>query len=200
MHLKTGVALDLVEGRLSKDEETFWKHHIENCSDCSDDVTRWRELEIDLKRTHLRSAPQHGLDNVVRLANPQFVEVRSTNAYVRAEIVFDSFVESGKPGVRGSDSAARQIVIRADQFDVHIKIWGDNGQKQMIGQVLPTNGNDFVGGGRFHLLLDGERIESAVTDEIGEFVFAHVPEGVLSIQIELPDITVIGALNFPDAD
>jgi hypothetical protein len=119
--------------------------------------------------------------------------------HMRAEIVFDSFVESGKSGVRGSDSAARQIVIRADEFDVHIKIWGDNGHKQMIGQVLPRNGNDFVGG-RFHLLQNGEQIDSAVTDEIGEFVFANVPEGVLSIQIELPHITVIGALNFPDAD
>ena len=126
-------------------------------------------------------------------------EVALDSAYARAEIVFDSFVESGKSGVRGSDSAARQIVIRADQFDVHIKIWGDDGHKQMIGQVLPRNGNDFVGG-RFHLLQNGERVESADTDEIGEFVFAHVPEGVLSIQIELPHITVIGALSFPEAD
>jgi hypothetical protein len=199
MHLKTEVALDLVEARLHNDKETFWKRHMENCSDCSHDVNQWRELEIDLKRSHLRSAPQHDLDNVMRLATPQSGEVRSTNAYVRAEIVFDSFVESGKSGVRGSDSA-RQIVIRADEFDVHIKIWGDNGHKQMIGQVLPRNRNDFVGGGRFHLLQDGEPIESAITDETGEFVFAHVPEGVLSIQIELPHITVIGALNFPEAD
>jgi len=122
------------------------------------------------------------------------------SAYVRAEVVFDSFVESGKSGVRGNHSASRQIVIRADEFDVHIKIWDDDGHKQMIGQVLPRNSNDFVSGGRFHLLQNGERIESAVTDEIGEFVFAHVPDGVLSIQIELPHITVIGALNFPEAD
>ena len=121
-------------------------------------------------------------------------------AYARAEIIFDSFAEPDKAGVRGSDSTTRQIVIRADEFDVHIKIWGDNGHKQMIGQILPRNGTDFVAGGRFHLLQDGERIETAVTDEIGEFVFAHVPEGVLSIQIELPHITVIGALNFPEAD
>jgi len=122
------------------------------------------------------------------------------SAYVRAEIVFDSFVESGKSRVRGSDSAGRQIVIRADEFDIHIKIWDEDGHKQMIGQVLPRNGNDFVGGSRLHLLQNGERIESAITNEIGEFVFAHVPEGVLSIQIELPDITVIGALNFAEAD
>src|SRR5215510_5279296 len=121
-------------------------------------------------------------------------------AYARAEIIFDSFAEPDKAGVRGSDSTTRQIVIRADEFDVHIRIWGDNGRKQMIGQVLPRNGNDFVGDAQFHLLQNGERIESAVTDEIGEFVFADVPEGVLCIQIELPHITVIGALNYPQAD
>lgn len=124
----------------------------------------------------------------------------SENRSISAEVVFDSFTETGMTGVRGSESPARQIVIRADEFDIHIKIWSDESRKQMIGQVLPRNSHNFAGGGRFHLLQNGERVESAVIDEIGEFFFTDVPEGVLSIEIELPHITVIGALNFPEAD
>ena len=129
------------------------------------------------------------------LAGRRISTIRSS----RAEIVFDSFVELGMAGLRGSDSPARQFIMRADEFDIHIKIWGDEGSKQMIGQVLPRNVDDFVGG-TLHLLKNGELVESTVIDEIGEFVFTYVPKGVLSIQIELPHITVIGALNFPEAD
>jgi len=124
----------------------------------------------------------------------------SKNRSISAEVVFDSFIETGRIGVRGSESPARQIVIRADEFDIHIKIWNDESRKQMIGQVLPRNSHSFAGGGRFHLLQNGECVDSAVIDETGEFFFTDVPEGVLSIQIELPHITVIGALNFPEAD
>jgi len=124
----------------------------------------------------------------------------SKNRSISAEVVFDSFIETGRIGVRGSESPARQIVIRADEFDIHIKIWNDESRKQMIGQVLPRNSHSFAGGGRFHLLQNGECVDSAVIDETGEFFFTDVPEGVLTIQIELPHITVIGALNFPEAD
>jgi hypothetical protein len=132
--------------------------------------------------------------------NTEVARDLSENRSITAEIVFDSFIETGMTGVRGSESPARQIVIRAEEFDIHIKISSDEGHKQMIGQVLPRDSHNFAGGGRFHLLKNGEPVESAVIDEIGEFFFADVPEGVLSIQIELPNITVIGALNFPDAD
>jgi len=135
-----------------------------------------------------------------RPADGEDTSSKPHDRYVTAAIVFDSLADPGMSGLRGSDSPGRQIVIRADEFDVHIKIWDDAGHKQMIGQVLPTNGNHFVGNSRFHLLLNGERVESAVIDEIGEFSFKHVPEGVLSIEIELPHVTVIGALNFPEAD
>ena len=45
------------------------------------------------------------------------------------------------------------------------------------------------------MLCDGERIETATVDEVGEFHFLDVPEGDLSLQIDLPNLRVMGALN-----
>jgi hypothetical protein len=101
-------------------------------------------------------------------------------------------------GVRGSTQSARQLVMRAEEFDIHIKIWGDGEQKRMLGQLLPRSGMLFGRTARFHLLRNGERIESTTTDEMGEFQFPAVPEGDLSLQIDLPNLTVIGALNVED--
>ena len=102
-------------------------------------------------------------------------------------------------GARGSASAARQVVMRAEDFDIHVKIWGERDRKQMLGQLLARSGEDFSHAARFHLLRNGERLETTATDEMGEFHFAHVPEGDLSLQIDLPNVTVIGALNLREA-
>jgi hypothetical protein len=199
MHLNTQVALDLIERRLHQDEEAFWTRHMEICRDCAQGVSQLRQLEVDLKRSHLKNAPQHDLDNAVRIfqATPQ--KVPSTIPSVVATIIFDSFIQPSMVGLRGSSSLARQIVMRAEDFDIHVKIWGDEDRKQMLGQLLPRKGREFMGGARFHLLRNGERLESTVTDETGEFHFTDVPQGPLSIQIDLPHLTVIGALNLQDA-
>jgi len=199
MHLNTEVALDLIEGRLHKDEEAFWTRHMELCRDCAQGVWQLRQLGLDLKRSHLKSAPPHDLDSAVRIFQPTPQQVPSTIPSVVAAIIFDSFMQPSMAGLRGSGSLARQIVMRADEFDIHVKIWGDEDRKQMLGQLLPRKGREFMGGARFHLLRNGERLESTVTDETGEFHFTDVPQGPLSIQIDLPHLTVVGALNLQDA-
>src|SRR5262249_23324584 len=96
---------------------------------------------------------------------------------------------------RGGETTARQVVLRAEEFDIHVKIWGDQDRRQMLGQLLPRSGEDFMQAARFHLLRNGERLDTTLVDEIGEVHFTHVPEGNLSLQIDLPNLTVIGALN-----
>jgi len=68
----------------------------------------------------------------------------------------------------------------------------------MLGQLLPRGTSKFVGTARFHLLQNGERLETATNDEMGEFYFTDVPEGDLALQIDLPNLTVVGALNIKD--
>ena len=83
--------------------------------------------------------------------------------------------------------------MRAPGFDIHIQVWGETDHRQMLGQLLPRSGENFVRVARFHLLRAGKRIETVAVDEAGEFLFTDVPEGDLSLQIVLPNLTVIGA-------
>ena len=84
---------------------------------------------------------------------------------------------------------------RAEEFDIHLKIWGDQNHRQLMGQLLPRKVMGFASAARFHLMRNGERLESTGTDEMGEFHFTDLPEGALSLQIDLPNLTVIGSLN-----
>ena len=196
MHLNTDVALDFLEGRLDKDQQTFWERHMHTCTDCSQSTAQWNDIGSGLKRLHLKSAPSGDLQRAVQIFQPRPVEGRKPFRSIVAAIVFDSFLQPSLAGVRGNSSTqTRQIVMRADEFDIHIKIWGELQNRQMLGQLLPRTDQDFSQAARFHLLRDGERIESTITDELGAFQFMDVPEGNLSLQIDLPNMTVIGALR-----
>jgi len=195
MHLSPEIALDWIDGRLAKGQENFWRDHLELCKECTQDVEGWRELKTNLRRPYLRSASSETIRQVTQIFRPAPPKTESRLRQVMASLIFDSFLDPALAGARGTSVSARQLVMRAEEFDIHIKIWGDPDHRQMLGQLLPRSGARFVEAARFHLLQNGERLETASVDETGEFHFLDVPEGDLSLQIDLPNLTVIGALN-----
>ena len=206
MHFTPETALDLLEGRLSKDQESFWNQHLQVCSGCKQDVDRWRQIGIDLKRSHLRSAPDLDLERASQIFQPQPGAAGSRLRRVLASVIFDSFFEPALAGARGAATAARQMVLRTEEFDIHIKIWGDGENRQLLGQLLPRSGENFVHAARFHLLRNGEslgttgeRLGTTAIDEMGEFHFTDVPDVDLCLQIDLPHLTVVGELKTNDA-
>ena len=199
MHMRSEIALDLLDERLDADQALFWNKHLEICPECTQEIGVWRQLEIDLERSHLKSASDQDLQRAIHIYPQQPDGGGSRSRSILASVVFDTFLQPAMAGSRGSENSARQLVMRAEEFDIHIKIWGELQHRQLLGQLLPRSGQDFVRSARFHLLKNGERLESTSIDESGEFHFTDVPEGDLSLQIDLPHLTVIGALNTKDA-
>jgi len=111
-----------------------------------------------------------------------------------ASTFYDSQVHASFAGTRGPTDA-RHLVLRAEGFDIHVKVWAGSPKRQMAGQILARGAAVPVGGARMHLLRDGERLAITTADTLGEFSFNDVPEGQLSLQIDLPHLTVVGALN-----
>jgi hypothetical protein len=199
MHMSTETALNLADGRLEPAEAEFWQKHMLTCTSCTQDMTDWRNLAITLKRSHLENAPSKDLERAFNLL------ARSSSAgsklrQVVAGIIFDSFQQPAFAGARGGATAARQLVLRAEEFDIHVKIWGDPHHRQLLGQMLSRSGDQLQGTAHFHLLRNGERLESTPMNDMGEFHFTDVPEGDLSLQIDLPNLTVIGALRQGKSD
>ena len=199
MHMSSEITLDLLEGRLDADQALFWKKHLEICPECAQEIAEWQQLGIDLERSHLKSASDRDLQRAIQTYPQQPDGRRSRIHSIPASVVFDTFLQPTMAGSRGSANSSRQLVMRAEEFDIHIKIWGELEHRQILGQLFPRSGQDFVRSARFHLLKNGERLESTTIDEMGEFHFTDVPEGDLSLQIDLPHLTVIGALNAKDA-
>ena len=112
-----------------------------------------------------------------------------------AATFFDSQTQATVAGTRGSAADARHLVLRSEGFDIHVKVWGASPKRQMTGQILARGVAVPVAGARLHLLRDGEHLAITMADKLGEFSFTEVPEGQLSLQIDLPHLIVVGALN-----
>lgn len=154
---------------------------------------------VNLSRSHLESAPEPLIRNAeaifqaARARLPRLREMRQ----VLASLVFDSFAQPALAGARGttltgSTGSARQLVLCAEEFDIHLRIWGSAEQRRITGQILARGKSSFTGGANLHLMRDGERCGSASVGNFGEFEFPVVPEGMLNLQVDLPDLTIVG--------
>jgi hypothetical protein len=199
MHLTSETAFDFLEGRLDNDHDDFWSRHMKTCRTCASDILQLQRLRVDLRRQHLASASEAEIENAVRIFPRVEQDAGSSVRWVVARIVFNSFLQPSMAGVRGaSPEPAHQFVLRDDDFDIHIKMWGADSNRRIRGQLLPRSGKDFMQSAQCHLLHKGARVQSTSTDDTGEFHFDEVPDGDLTLQVDLPGLTIVGSLNVQD--
>jgi hypothetical protein len=198
MHINSEIALDFVERRLEKTLELQWSGHLESCSECCTEMNAWRGFRESLKPSHLESAPPSMLASAVALFQPQRrVEARRSIRRVIATLFYDSFAQPAFAGARGA-ATTRQVVMRAGEFDIHMRTWMKYESRELLGQIQPRDTPAFVKSAKLHLLRNGKRVCSAETNALGEFHFSCVPDGSLDLQIDLPHLTVIGVLDITE--
>ena len=112
----------------------------------------------------------------------------------QASVIFDSDWHAGSKGFRG-EPGARQLVLRALDVDIHIKLWEAEGHLTLMGQLMTQGPDEWASQATVHLILDGRRVNSASPDRLGEFRFENLPDEPLSLQVDLPTLTVIGSLQ-----
>jgi len=184
-----------MEGRLENALARHWNDHLAACSMCSNELDMLQGFSESLKRPHLENAPEAMLASAVSLfQKPRNTAEPSRIRRVLANLTFDSFAQPAFGGARG-EAATRQVVLSAEEFDIHVRVWATEQSRELLGQIQPRGTKTFIETARLHLLHNGERVSSAEVNELGEFHFKYVPEGGLSLQIDLPHLTVIGALD-----
>jgi len=118
---------------------------------------------------------------------------RSALRTIVAATVFDSLTQPFA-GARGA-TAGRQVVLRAEELDIHLKISTNPSQKQIIGQVFARNETEFLSSVRLQLLLNGKPFKTTWSDNFGQFQLDEVPHGVFHLQVDLPHLTVVGGIT-----
>ena len=195
-HLTPETALNLLEERLDSRQALVWQQHVKECVRCTRYLAEWQHLLTAFKGSHLRSAPERDRERAMAIFRPRSEERSPSIRRIFASIVFDNFSEPLLAGARGTPVEARHLVLQAEDFDIHVQIRGEREPRQILGQILSRSREDFAIIAQFHLLRNGERLQaSAAADPLGEFQFTDVPEGELSLQVDLPHLTIVAALK-----
>jgi hypothetical protein len=193
MHLKPEAALDLIENRIADTEKTATIDHLEVCSTCRQQLEDWRRLHSMLQGSHLEHAPAEFLHRADATFDT-WPERQLTIGEVIASIIFDSHADPAFAGARGATDA-RQVLLRAQEFDIHLKIASNPLQQQIIGQVFARNESRFLSGVRLHLLLEGKTFKTTSSDNFGQFQFDEVPGNTVQLQVDLPELTIVGGIT-----
>jgi hypothetical protein len=172
----------------------FWRNHVQTCASCEKQLSDWEGIRSLLNRKNLESAPESTIRMAETLSQQPPVEERVGIRQIIASLVYDSFSEPALAGARGA-GAPHQFLLSAMEFDIHIRVWDSGSERRMTGQILCRDRQTIVLGAQLHLLHQGKRFGSTEVDTFGEFQFEEVPDGPLFLQIDLPRLTITGALN-----
>jgi len=201
MHLSSEAALDLVEGTIADAERRFWSSHIGSCTECIAELLDWSALAGWVTRSHLFSAPDDVLASAMQIFEtpPKIMEFRTPFRHIVARIIFDSFAQPAVAGVRRAAAVQQQMLVRhvvsqTEEFDIHLRVSMLEHGRDVLGQILPRDNRTFIKNARLHLRREDKRVGSTKVNDLGEFEFRGVPDGRLSLQIDLPHLTVITAL------
>ena len=169
----------------SPDRERMERHLATGCDRCRKSVTFMREV-VALSQADARWEPPEG---VVRLAAAIFpAELPRTVDFKRrllARLVFDSFSQPLPAGVRSVHRRSRQVMYRAGDFYVDLRIDHEQGPRRvsLVGQIAsrgePVRLLDVF-------LVDGSRaLARALVNEFGEFQMEYTPVPRLRLRIPL---------------
>ena len=149
------------------------KEHLEQgCKRCSKIVSLWQRV----RHTAQTEANYRPPSDAVRIAKASFAGSNLTREQRQPdslpELFFDSFLRPVLEGARSSSIGTRQILYRADPFQIDLLIESQAGGRSVVvtGQLLDLRHPDIVGHDlRVTLLNLRGRVVQAATNQFGEF-------------------------------
>jgi hypothetical protein len=172
-HFMTEEWIDFVNDLTSvKQQEAMKKHLGTGCKRCLETVALWQKVHN--MATVEASYQPHLAD--VRIAKAAFAaagraaQLKEKSSFV--EVLFDSFLQPMVAGARSSGLGTRQMLYRADpyQIDIQIEAKPEGNRLMVTGQLLDVSSPGVVGRD-VKITLSNHRgnVIHAITNQFGEF-------------------------------
>ena len=184
------LLMDYCQGLLNDEDSRVIAAHLDSgCTECLD-TSRWYERVRHIaERDNTMSPPPWVLKRAVSLfhsTRPRLAALEKIDGLI-ASLIFDSRSRPALDGVRMAEVSDRQLLYRAGDYSIDLQIsLPEQSSADLTGQVL--RGGEFrfesVGDLALKLTRDGEKISSAVTDNVGKFTINRIPCGVYELLIE----------------
>ena len=189
-HVTVENLIDYIEGHGSDVEKSTLEGHVANCSECGELKQEFHAIISRLREDASFEPPaelvQWGINLFQPVVQPQGV-VSGLRKFI-ASLVFDTFDQPMLAGVRRVGTPPRQLLFRAGDVDVDVKIESmeANDRITLVGQVL-SSAAKFFDNTPVKLESHGIVRYRTRTNLVGEFSFDEVPKDTYHLSVDLPE-------------
>jgi len=172
-HLSTEKWIDFVNQAVTADEKQLMEKHLkQGCKRCLETVSLWQRV----RQSAAKEAQYQPPENNVRVAKAAFAGAGLTGqrdrTRSRIKVLFDSFLQPILEGSRSAATGTRQMLYRADPFQIDIQVEAKPGGSRIvvIGQLLDLSNPEIVARDTRILLsnMRGQVVHTAA-NQFGEF-------------------------------
>jgi len=172
-HFSTEEWIDFANEAVAASRRQEMEKHLEDgCPRCEKKVSLWQKVRQTAKSAAAFEPPE----SAVRIAKAGFaadrIKDKQSTAPGLVEVLFDSFLQPLVQGARSSGSGIRQMLFRADPYQVDVQIEAAPGVNSLvvIGQLLDMRNPD-VPSSDVAVSISNLRghVVQTVTNEFGEF-------------------------------
>src|SRR4030095_16351984 len=144
-HVTAEAITNYTDGRLSDTEKLAFETHLTSCKDCSELKQEMQSLLVRLTKDAAFEPPDELLNWGIHLFQPIMKPEPSGLPRFIASLVFDTFEQPMFAGVRRVGAPPRQLLFRAGEVDVDVKIESmeANDRITLAGQVLSSGAKFF---------------------------------------------------------
>jgi len=189
-HITIENLIDYIEGQVSDVEKSTLEGHVAACGDCTELQQEFQGLIHRLKDDALFEPPAELVQWSVNLFQPVMQPQGALSGLRKfiASLVFDTYDEPMLAGVRRVGAPPRQLLFRAGDVDVDVKIESmeANDRITLVGQVL-SNTDKFFDNTPVKLESHGIVRYRTRTNVVGEFSFDEVPKDTYHLSVDLPE-------------
>jgi hypothetical protein len=189
-HVTVEDLINYLDGRPTDVEKLTLETHLTACADCNELKQEFQALTLRLREDSSFEPPADLVQWGVSLFQP-VMQPESKSGSVRkiiAALVFDTLDQPMLAGVRRMGAPPRQLLFRAGDVDVDVKIESmeANDRITLVGQVL-SGASKFFDNTPVKLESHGIVRYRTTTNVVGEFSFDEVPKDTYHLSVDLPE-------------
>lgn len=190
-HITAEKLMEYMDGLLTDEGKASIDGHLSQCSDCHQTNQELQQFILRLQSDSAFEPPAEVLQWGISLFQPMLQPQETVGGKVRkiiASLIFDTFDEPMAAGVRRVGAPPRQLLFRAGDVDVDVKIESSDASDRisLVGQVL-SNDEKFFDNTPVKLESHGMVRYKTMTNLVGEFAFDEVPKDTYHLSVDLPE-------------
>ena len=184
-HFTTEEWIDFVNRAVSRRESEEMESHLKDgCKRCQETVSMWLRVHKSAAAERNYQPPQ----DTVRVVKAAFaaaaLQGQRKESRSRISVLFDSFLQPVVEGARSAATDLRQMLYRADPFQIDLQIEAKPGGNDLMvtGQLLDLS-NPGIAGKDVRVTLSNLRghVVHAISNQNGEFLCEIKNSGDLQI-------------------